>query len=383
MRRAWLGAALAAATLSLGAATAGDACLAAESWWAPAPPGVAGVTEVASDQGPATLVLDRGLPGWYRPGEGSVSTVAGLGGSAVTGAAVAVGADKGKGVIVYRGGAVASLDLLGEVAHLPAVGGVPAAVALGGSGPLELAIATSKGLYFGPLGGRLPLVADGPATTVLAPPRPGLAWVALVRGRLWSRAQGASWGPAAGAPEFGASTKALAELADGVVLVGQRDGLVWRGSGRSWERAFQLLPYGGLGGVPALAALVADGPASAYLATHGFGTLLTPDGGYTWYRAAPPAGSISVLAAVGPVFASRAHGFVVAVSPGAVYLHRLQELPAPPTYSPGSQVAERAGTAAVTVGSALMATLLLWLWGRRRPRPCLSSEAEPRAAVRP
>jgi hypothetical protein len=374
MRRALLGAALAAAALSLGATAAQDSPLAAESWWALAPPSLSAITEVASNQGASTLVLYQDVPGWYTPGTGSISALAGLRGSPLTGGAVAIAADKGKGVVAYRRGALAAVDLLGGVIRLPVVGGVPASLALAGSGPYSLAVATSKGLYFGPLGSRLQLVADGPAARVLAPPRPGLAWLALVQGRLWARAPGAGWGPVAGAPEFGASTKALTELANGVVLVGQQDGLVWRGSGRTWDRAFQVLPYGGLEGVPAVSALVADGPGSAYLATDGFGTLLTPDGGYTWYRAAPPASSISTLATVGPVFASRAHGFVVAVSPGAVYLHRLQELPEPPTYSPGSQVAELAGTAGVTAGSALLATLLLWLWSRRRPRRCLSSE---------
>jgi hypothetical protein len=111
--------------------------------------------------------------------------------------------------------------------------------------------------------------------------------------------------------------------------------------------------------------LAADGATSAYVGTDGFGTLLTPDGGYTWYRAPPPVGSISLLATVGPVFSVKAHGYVVVLSAGRVLLHRLQSLPEPPTYSPTGETAELAGTAAVTLASVLLITLSLWYLVRR------------------
>jgi hypothetical protein len=160
----------------------------------------------------------------------------------------------------------------------------------------------------------------------------------------------------------------VAELSSGVILVGQPGGLIWRGAGGIWSRAFQILPYGGLGGVPAVTALVSDGSTSAYVATDGFGTLLTPDGGFSWYRAPPSDGAILALATVGPVFSSRAHGFVVALSPGRVFLHRLQLLPEPPSYTPTSETAELVGTAAVTLASVLLVVLLLWLLTRRQHR---------------
>jgi hypothetical protein len=157
----------------------------------------------------------------------------------------------------------------------------------------------------------------------------------------------------------------MAELSDGSILVVEPGGLVWRGAGRRWVPAFQLLPYGGLGGVPQPTSLAADGDGSAYLATDGFGTLLTPDGGYSWYRAAPPEGAISSLATVGPVFGSKARGYVVATSPAGLFLHRLQLLPEPPVYSPSGQTAELLGTAAVTLVAAVLTLLSLWYLNRR------------------
>jgi photosystem II stability/assembly factor-like uncharacterized protein len=161
----------------------------------------------------------------------------------------------------------------------------------------------------------------------------------------------------------------MAELSDGSILVAEPGGLVWRGAGQSWTPAFQLLPYGGLGGVPQPTSLAADGYESAYLATDGFGTLLTPDGGYSWYRAAPPEGTITSLATVGPVFGARAHGYVVATSRAGLFVHRLQQLPEPPVYTPSGQTAELLGTAAVTLLAVLLTLVGLWYLSRRaRPR---------------
>jgi hypothetical protein len=166
----------------------------------------------------------------------------------------------------------------------------------------------------------------------------------------------------------------LAQLSSGVLLVGQTGGLIWRGQGESWSRAFQILPYGGLGGVPTVTSLVADGATSAYVGTAGFGTLLTPDGGYSWYRAAPASGVISALATVGPVFSAKAHGFVVALTPGQIYLHRLQLLPEPLAYTPTAESAELVGTAAVTLATVFLIVLFLWLLSRRQRRRSVSSE---------
>lgn len=117
--------------------------------------------------------------------------------------------------------------------------------------------------------------------------------------------------------------------------------------------------------MPQPTSLAADGEGSAYLATDGYGTLLSPDGGYSWYRAAPPEDSITSLATVGPVFGATAHGYVLATSAAGLFVHRLEALPEPPVYSPSGQTAELLGTAAVTLLSALLTLMGLWHLSRR------------------
>ncbi|HUY25530.1 MAG TPA: hypothetical protein VMV09_09575 [Candidatus Saccharimonadales bacterium] len=337
---------------------------AAGSWWVRSPPSAGSISALATNQGPTTLAISEGVPGWYRPSTGHFAEIPGMGTGHPPGLAVAVAAEDGRGVVAFSGGSLIEVTEVGTWHLIPSVPGVPKAVAVIGGQPLLLAVATSGGLYSGLVGDRLSLVTPGAARLVLAPTRPGLAWQALVAGELWTRPTGRAWGPAPGAPLFDGRTHVMAELSDGSILVAEPGGLVWRGVGRRWFRAFQLLPYGGLGGVPQPTSLAADGEGSAYLATDGFGTLLTPDGGYSWYRAAPPEGAISSLATVGPVFGSKARGYVVATSAAGLFLHRLQLLPEPPVYSPFGQTAELLGTAAVTVVAALLTLLALWYLSR-------------------
>lgn len=342
---------------------------AAGSWWVRSPPSTRFISAVASNQGFSTLAISDGAPGWYLPDSGHFTALpAAATGSAPSGTAVAVAADLDMGVVAYRQGALLEVTQAGGRRALPPAVGVPSSVALVAGRQSLLAVSTSRGLFSGRLGARLSLVAASPAQLVLAPSRPGLAWLALVDGRLWTRPAGSGWARAQRAPLFDSQTHVMAELSDGSILVAEPGGLVWRGAGESWAPTFQLLPYGGLGGVPQATSLVADGVTSAYLATDGFGTLLTPDGGYSWYRAAPPEAAISSLATVGPVFGTRPHGLVVATSAAGVFVHRLQLLPAPPVYSPSSQTAELLGTVAVTLFSVLLVTLLLWYLSRRQHR---------------
>ena len=334
-------------------------------WWVAAPGGTPPISVIASDQGSITLAISKGAPGWYSPTSGRFSQLklpSGLG------PAVAVGASGSQGVVAFGRGQLVDVRRGGSIRQLPRVSGSPRALALFGHDQVLVAVATSSGLFSGRLGSPLKKTTSGSGCAVIAPPTAGRAWLALVNGHLWRRPPGRRWTLVRSAPRFARTTTALTELSDGVVLVGEPSGLVWRGDGNAWARSFQVLPYGGLGGVPAVTALVADGATSAYLGTDGFGTLLTPDGGYTWYRAPPPNASVSQLATVGPVFSSHTRGLVVAVSPTRLYLHRLQKLPQPPSYSASSAVAELVGTAAVTVGSVFLATLLLWLLSRRRRR---------------
>jgi hypothetical protein len=338
----------------------------AGSWWVQSPPSSRSISVVATDQGSTTLAISAGVAGWYRPGTGTFTEIAVPGSTTLSRRPVAVAAADGLGVVALSGGALIEVAEGSRSGHvIRSAPGFPTAVALVGGRPARLALATSRGLFTGRIGGHLSQVAAGPAQMVLAPSRPGLAWLALLGGELWTRPLGRSWGPAPGAPRFDPQTHVMAELSDGSILVAEPSGLVWRGAGRSWAPSFQLLPYGGLGGVPQPTSLAADGDISAYLATDGFGTLLTPDGGYSWYRAAPPVGKITSLATVGPVFGAKAHGYVVATSAAGLFLHRLQLLPQPPVYTLSGQSAELLGTAAVTLLSVLLTLFGLWYLSRR------------------
>ncbi|HVB13929.1 MAG TPA: hypothetical protein VNH38_04130 [Candidatus Dormibacteraeota bacterium] len=368
MRSAWR--LTASALLALGLTLTGAAVpvLAAGGWWVSAPSASRPISAVASSQGMLTLAISNGVPGWYLPSSGRFTPADTPGHASASGPAVAVATAPGLGVVAYRGGELAELRPGRRPVPLSSVAGVPRALALAADGPTLLAVATSRGLFSGQLGSRLNQVAAGDGQAVIAPSRPGWAWAALIGGRIWTRSSGGGWARAPDAPPLDPQTRAIAELGSGAILVGEPGGLVWRGSRGRWDQSFQVLPYGGLGGVPKLTSLVADGANSAYLGTEGFGTLLTPDGGYTWYRAAPADGLISALATVGPVFATHAHGLVVALSPHGVFLHHLQALPQPPTYTVSGATAELAGTAGVTLAAALLVTLLLWYLTRRQRR---------------
>ncbi|MGH7610572.1 MAG: hypothetical protein ACREN4_00985 [Candidatus Dormibacteria bacterium] len=337
--------------------------LAAAPWWQATPP--PHLIALSSDPGGQALAIAGGQVGWYRPSSGRFTPLA-LGDRG-RGRPVLVASRLGVGAVAYQGGRVEVL-VPGRAPRLwGSVPGSLGAIALGPGARPMLAVASSRGLFWARLGQRPRRAGPGAATAVVAPSRAGQPWVALVRGRVLERRAG-GWSRVRGAPRLPAATRALAELGSGVVLVCQPSGLVWRGSGRDWTAAFQILPQGGLEGVPQVTALVGDGPSAAYLATRGFGTLLTPDGGYTWYRASPPSSSVLGLAAVGPVFSTRhPAGYVLALSAGQTFRHRLQALPAPPPYQGGQLELQLALTAAVTAGCGLVVMALL-AWGFRRRR---------------
>ncbi|HEY6537901.1 MAG TPA: hypothetical protein VI138_02535 [Candidatus Dormibacteraeota bacterium] len=359
MSRSALTLAAALAVMGSSLLLGGEPVLAASGWWVRAPFGSRPFSEIASDQGQATLAISGGRAGWYRPSTGRFRPLPALGPPAT-----AVAAAGRVGVVALRGGALAVVDQDGQTRSQPSIPGVVRAIALGSHG--QLAIASSRGLFAGRLGEKLKRVAAGPATAVEAPPRDGLSWLALIGGRLWTGLRDRGWAGSEHAPRFPAGTGALTELGSGAILVAEAGGLIWLGQRRSWERAFQVLPAGGLDGVPRVTALAADGWTAAYVGTDGFGTLLTPDGGYSWYRAPPPGAAVRELATVGPVFSRRPRGMVVAVTDAGIYLHRLQVLPAPPVYSPPRASAELEGTVGVTALAVLLVTFLLWLHDRRR-----------------
>ena len=60
---------------------------------------------------------------------------------------------------------------------------------------------------------------------------------------------------------------------------------------------------------------------------------------------------------------------MVATSRAGLFVHRLQQLPEPPVYTPSGQTAELLGTAAVTLLAVLLTLVGLWYLSRRaRPR---------------
>lgn len=365
-RRAALG--LALVTIGLVALPQVSPVLAASPWWLPVPGGPRHITLAASTKGQVTLVVEGGRLGWFRPATGRFTRVvipaptAPRRGTKSPGAPEAVAASGPVGVVAFADGALLQTRSGGESRWLSGVGGRPRALALQGG---ELVVASSKGIFSGRLGGGMRRTVLGSALAVVAPPRGRLEWLALVGGRLWVSPSGRRFLPAAGSPRFTATTSLLTELGSGTALVAEPQGLVWQGTGRTWQRVFQVLPYGGFGGVPRLTGLVSDGASSAYLGTNGFGTLLTPDGGYSWYRASPPDPHLLGLAVLGPVFARRPSGLVLGLTSETTYGHRLQGLPAPPVYAPRTALFELLGEAAVTVLAAALVLLALGLWGRR------------------
>ncbi|HUY98319.1 MAG TPA: hypothetical protein VMW47_11995 [Verrucomicrobiae bacterium] len=335
------------------------------AWWAPGPRIVAAA--IASTSAPTTLVATARATYWVNPATGEMAPT-GLR-SPATAVAVTAG---GTGVAALRDGSVQIVAAGGTGPVLATLATPVRALAAAGTPAAPLAIAaTSRGIWLlRPRRQPLRLVA-GVATAVIAPVLPGLPWWALVNGRLYGSRDGTVWGAARHTAPLPPTSHILVELGDGTVLAAEPSGLVLASSARGLVPDLQILPSGGLAGVPEPTGLTAVGSTSAYLATRGFATLLTPDDGYDWYRAAPSElpSTIEAVASVGPVFASRQpHGDVVAAGPARLYIHRLQSLPAPPVYIGGTATLELAGTAATTFAAILVGLSGLALLGPRRRR---------------
>jgi hypothetical protein len=359
-----------AAALGLALTALSAPPVAAAGWWSAAPGPARSVSQMASDSGPETLAISQGVAGWLDPARGSFRPV-GRGSGAEF-----VAAHGGSGLVLYRDGRLLATQSGGPTRALQTLPGKPRGLGIAPGRPAMVVAATSAGIFWGTLGSPLShrIVAGRGADPIelTAPVAAGQPfWVVAANGNLLRLGRdGELLLSSQGAPHLG-THPVLVELGDGVVLAGGRSGLIWGLYQGGWQPVFQLLPYGGIGGVPDLTAMISDGPTAAYLATAGFGTLLTPDGGYTWYRAAPAAADVQALATIGPVFASRPSGLVVAATPQGLFLHHLQALPAPPTYQGASLKGQILGTAGVTVGAAALAILGLW-WLRRRARRGLS-----------
>ncbi|MHB8325661.1 MAG: hypothetical protein ACYDEA_05510 [Candidatus Dormibacteria bacterium] len=366
--RRWLGLLV---TLGLGLAGAGLAAApvdAAPLWWTPAPSLGRPISQIASDTGAWTLAISRGVAGWLDPTSGSFSPVEGGAGAAFV---ATHGAD---GLVLCGSGRLVETTDGGPTRSLQILPGRPSGLGIGpGRRPMVVA-ATSAGLFWGylgsPLSHRAATFRAAAPGALAAPVRSGQPFVVVTANGVLLLLPDGRVRISVGAPRLGSHPRVV-ELSDGVLLAGDRTGLIWGLYRSGWQPVFQLLPYGGLGGVPALTAMIADGPTAAYLATAGFGTLLTPDGGYTWYRAAPPVADVAALATLGPVFSAKPSGLVVAATPAGLFLHRLQALPAPPAYSGAGLEQQILGTIGVTVAATALAILLMW-WPKRRRRGRLS-----------
>lgn len=360
LRRLGLGSAAstAAAVLAVAAAPA----VQASAWWqaAPAP---AGLTQVAANSSRVTLGIAAGRAGWF--------TVGALGFEpASVNPAAAVAASGAQGAVLEKSGWLLYTRLGSGTHRVQKLPGTPIALETApGPAPLLVA-ATSRGVFWGRLGARLRPVpgVPGPPLALTAAANSRLPFAVAFSSGVFTLSRAGRLRLSPGSPRLGPGA-ALAELPDGVLLAGSGSGLIWARYSSGWQAAFQILPAGGLSGVPPLTAIQAVGTSAAYLATLGFGTLLTPDGGYSWYRAAPSgANRVTALSAVGPVFASRPAGYVVAVTGGGMFLHRLQALPAPPVYQGRRGALDLLWTALVTVAGAALVVAALYVRRRQNRR---------------
>ena len=142
----------------------------------------------------------------------------------------------------------------------------------------------------------------------------------------------------------------------GVVVAVGTDGSVWRrGQDGDWKQALLLLPASLVQGVPKVTSVTAFTTRlsdAIYLGTDGYAVLVSTDGGDDWIRAGPglPDSVFSLSADSGrhAVYAGTADG---------LWVHVLQELPAPPAYQDAALVWRWLGIGAVTLVASTLALL--------------------------
>lgn len=338
--------------------------MAASSWWVRAPGPRRSLSYVASNSGSATLAISGGRSYWLDVDRGSLSA------TGDPGAAVFVAASKTSGWILNRDGSLYA-SRPGRPAHLlQTLPGRPLGLVVSPPPHPTLVALTAEGIYLGPAGDRLSPPGDPPVRTgflaLAGPVERGQPFLVATTRGIYLVGSDGRLVLSPNSPRLGAGAT-LTEMGDGILLAGDDRGTIYALYSTGWTPIFQILPQGGLEGVPNLTAIVGVGPDAAYVATLGFGTLLTPDGGYTWYRAAPSA-DVVALAALGPIYSSKPSGLVLAATTSGVFVHHLQTLPAPPAYSGATQTAQLLGTAAVTVVAAMLVIGGLWAIRRRRRR---------------
>jgi hypothetical protein len=161
-------------------------------------------------------------------------------------------------------------------------------------------------------------------------------------------------------PDLGSSARLLAAPAalPGVVVAVASDNTVWRrGQDGGWTPALLLLPQGLLRGAPAITSVTAFTQpltGSIYLSTDGYAVLISTDGGDDWIRAGPGLpDSVYGLAAD-----ADQHAVYAATSDG-LWMHVLQRLPSPQTYSDAALVWRWVGIVLVSLASAGAAAFAL------------------------
>jgi hypothetical protein len=159
-------------------------------------------------------------------------------------------------------------------------------------------------------------------------------------------------------PDLGTGADHIAAPAalPGVVVAVATDGTVWRrGQDGDWKQALWLLPQSLIQGVPAVTSVTAfTQPLSdaIYVGTNGYGVLISTDGGDDWIRAGPGLPD-SVVA----LSADSARHAVYAGTPDGLWVHILQELPAPPAYQDAALVWRWLGIGGVTLVAAALTLL--------------------------
>ena len=139
------------------------------------------------------------------------------------------------------------------------------------------------------------------------------------------------------------------------VAIAAGHGQVWRRqqSGR-WSRSLLLLPQSLVAGTPAVTALAAfDRPLSdsIYLATDGFGVLITTDGGYSWIR-----DDLGLPGHVRGLVTNSQTRNLYAVTNNGVWVHHLAALPAPPPLMSGELLWHWIGIIAIALASVAAGT---------------------------